>query len=1280
MKKNVVLIFAFFLISFNNYAQWTKQINDKYFFFNSVSFIDKDYGWVLGNGTDNSKPPPNEVHLFTTKNGGNLWTEVSVPEINLKWYNCIQLIDKQKGWIVGDSGLVFQSIDFGESWIPVNLGTSSKLIQVKFACNDSGFIVSNERNIWFTSNAGMIWNNLQNLPSITLMGIDYKNGTTFIFGNNGIGGLIYKSTDLINWVKIYDNIIPIYSICFVDSEIGYAVGVNCEIMKTNDGGENWIHQELNDSYTLNKVYFINEMNGWAIGDTKINFTNDGGEHWIRSKLNAEGLLEDVQFIDSNTGWICGSSGSVYGTSNGADTFYINFYTKEQNIDLGTQVKFINLSKGKYNSFTWDFGDNTTSNEFEPTHNYKDTGIYTVSLRGEAMYNYSWRKKNYITVNDPSPVKADFSVNINSGESPLTVNFINNSTGYILDYYWDFGDGGFSIEKNPVYTYYYPGTYTVKLVVKRKNKADSLIKNSLINIENYQSSWYPQKTNMGTKSINKIQMIDRNNGWAVSDSGYVLQTIDGGRNWISKQLPDLDNYPVKGLFFLNKNVGFIGSQYGRLIKTTNGGISWNKIVLGDIKIEKIFFENDNTGYMIINDFSSYSFYKSTDGGISWFNTQLVTGNFFEDFAITNKEIIISSGSNLNVFNKESNELIRSYNNCWFNSISVIDTITWICVGDYGKISRTTNKGITWNNIIPARTGHFKNIKFLDSKHGYICGDVGIILYTSDAGLTWKKQFATINPNLLNLSIVDSNYAWTAGANGAILTTIDGGRDTIFADFDYTTHYKWDPQLTEFNNKSILANNYTWYFDDGDSSNQKNPSHLFKKNGTYNVSLKVTNGRRFDITSKEIMVQYFFEGWNIFTPVKINGTVYDINFLNDTTGYLAIYDYFSAKTSNGGHNWFYPQISYPHKDSLKNLKKLKYFTEKQGLGIQLYNDTYIKTSDGGNSWSKHSLLSENPDLVSGWVNQSLQTTDTSEAWICCGDQSKILHSTNYGNSWEVVKTNIPNSGLSNLFFSDKYHGFALSINGNISATKDAGKTWELIYSTDYVPNNEYTLIFFSDSLHGWMSYRNNSTSIIFDFLRTTDGGFTWNSIDYPGKTDTYQPYHFAFSDSLNGLCGVYDWYKKTYSLLYTKDGGITWNILNGIKTIIGNSMDISLIDYNKYNGWWVFYNSENKNLFCHLTSNDFEKINAIPFSKENIFPPYPNPFREMTNIEFEINTPQFVEGILYNELGAEVNNFYKGYLNIGKHSLQINATNLQNGIYFFKITGKELFFNGKIIILK
>ena len=67
------------------------------------------------------------------------------------------------------------------------------------------------------------------------------------------------------------------------------------------------------------------------------------------------------------------------------------------------VQFTDMSSGNIASYLWDFGDNGTSTEKNPTHTYLSEGAYTVSLRVEGNGNVDEEVKyGYVTVKYSSP--------------------------------------------------------------------------------------------------------------------------------------------------------------------------------------------------------------------------------------------------------------------------------------------------------------------------------------------------------------------------------------------------------------------------------------------------------------------------------------------------------------------------------------------------------------------------------------------------------------------------------------------------------------------------------------------------------------------------------------------------------------------------------------------------------------------------------------------------------------------------------------------------------------
>jgi gliding motility-associated-like protein len=71
------------------------------------------------------------------------------------------------------------------------------------------------------------------------------------------------------------------------------------------------------------------------------------------------------------------------------------------------------------------------------------------------------------IKDPVPI-ASFTANVYSGEDPLTVNFNNTSTG-ANTYQWIFDGNNQSTDKNPVFVYKIPNTFTVLLICSDSTK-------------------------------------------------------------------------------------------------------------------------------------------------------------------------------------------------------------------------------------------------------------------------------------------------------------------------------------------------------------------------------------------------------------------------------------------------------------------------------------------------------------------------------------------------------------------------------------------------------------------------------------------------------------------------------------------------------------------------------------------------------------------------------------------------------------------------------------------
>lgn len=132
----------------------------------------------------------------------------------------------------------------------------------------------------------------------------------------------------------------------------------------------------------------------------------------------------------------------------------------------TVGKFIFTDESLNNPETWfwDFGDGFTSMEQNPTHSYLMVGTLTVCLTvGNPVGSDQYCEDVEVVL---SPEASFNFIEVDGG----TFEFIDLSSNNPTSWEWDFGDGGTSMEQNPVYSYMENGVYTVCL--KAANSAGS----------------------------------------------------------------------------------------------------------------------------------------------------------------------------------------------------------------------------------------------------------------------------------------------------------------------------------------------------------------------------------------------------------------------------------------------------------------------------------------------------------------------------------------------------------------------------------------------------------------------------------------------------------------------------------------------------------------------------------------------------------------------------------------------------------------------------------------
>jgi len=118
------------------------------------------------------------------------------------------------------------------------------------------------------------------------------------------------------------------------------------------------------------------------------------------------------------------------------------------------------------SWSWDFGDSTSSNEQNPKHVYEDDGSYEVTLTVANKDKTRYSVTHTVTILDMGPA-AGFITDPRPATVGEPVTFADLSKTLqddLVSWQWDFSDGTTSSEQNPVHTFTKEGTPTVRLTV------------------------------------------------------------------------------------------------------------------------------------------------------------------------------------------------------------------------------------------------------------------------------------------------------------------------------------------------------------------------------------------------------------------------------------------------------------------------------------------------------------------------------------------------------------------------------------------------------------------------------------------------------------------------------------------------------------------------------------------------------------------------------------------------------------------------------------------------
>ena len=265
------------------------------------SFISDNEGWLVSVNANNT----GSSVLYTT-DGGETWEVSTVNSVCTD----IQMLNATTGYTGGYGGTVWKTTDGGHTWT-FHWTTTVTISDIEFPPqpSDTGYVSGMDGHVAWITPTGItpLVSGIVGHVETMSFPVSWKEGW---FEGEGWGMIRHFKDGQWNADQIH---ISGYfnAIDFVDNQNGWAAGDR--IIHTTDG-HTWVEQTNHPELPgeLFSVFFLNNQEGWAVGSVgQVLKTTDGGETWIKEELGTEEFFTGVQFTSSTNGYLVGGNKAIY---------------------------------------------------------------------------------------------------------------------------------------------------------------------------------------------------------------------------------------------------------------------------------------------------------------------------------------------------------------------------------------------------------------------------------------------------------------------------------------------------------------------------------------------------------------------------------------------------------------------------------------------------------------------------------------------------------------------------------------------------------------------------------------------------------------------------------------------------------------------------------------------------------------------------------------------------------------------------------------------------------
>jgi photosystem II stability/assembly factor-like uncharacterized protein len=683
------------------------------------------------------------------------------------------------------------------------------------------------------------------------------------------------------WTELNPKVplVSYWGVEFVTPELGWAVGQQGAIIKTTNGGEEWIDKSFSNMTDLLRLDSYNGEVVIVAGEDGIILRSaDAGETWVQIQSGVTTQLWTVQMMDDTLGWICGPYGTLLKTTDAGITWEQIIITNYSDLDYWAldffdyNVGYICCNGGQVLKTT-DGGENW---ELQITGD--SNGLYTiVSIDSLRAVTAGFIGNIYYTTNGGN------SWHLSGNPLPLrieSISFANDSLGYAVGSI----NGVVHKTTNGGITWEFIRDNIGELFIHFINENVGYnvgLDLKVFKTTNQGTSWKKQILN---NWLYDVVFINENNGWISAGPYYndvtfpMFRTTDGGMTWeFWEHFPyDTLTSPIYTMKFFNQFVGFLGAGNNGIYKTTDGGYTWN---IGNVRgltdtlghINRFFFYDSLIGWAIN---SRGGVIKTTDGGLNWFaqlnhfSTTFFQGvNFIDSlhgWAVGSRSFETTDGGNTWLQRDEF-----SFQFIW-DVYFRDNNVGWL-IGD--SLSRTDDGGDTWYKVpdMPVSVGEFE---WSERRVGYITG--GAFYKTKNGGDNWQNIPYESGKAFTRFSTPINGLGWGVIGNGLIMkyddritdvkehSVVNPSETSLYQNypnpFNNTTVIKFILKTSGSVNITLydilgrkIINLIDEYFDNGEhfvSWNGKNEFEQWVSSGVYIYRLTINTGKEVQIFNRKM----------------------------------------------------------------------------------------------------------------------------------------------------------------------------------------------------------------------------------------------------------------------------------------------------------------------------------------------------------------------------------------------------------------------------------------------